>query len=125
MSVPRRRSSERQLDTAESNLPAAARALQTPLRFIKGIEPKRAEQLAGFGLRSVEDLLYQLPFRYEDRRNVKKISEAVVSQNESFSGTVLAAQKKYNPRRRTQLMTAQLADPSGIIGLIWFRARAY
>jgi ATP-dependent DNA helicase RecG len=125
MSVPRRRSSERQIDKADSKLPAAAGALQTPLRFIKGIGPKRAEQLAGFGLRTVEDLLYHLPFRYEDRRTVKKISEAVIGQNESFSGTVLGVQKKYNPRRRTQLMTAQLADASGIIGLIWFHAPAY
>src|SRR3954451_4170261 len=106
MSLRRRCSSERPSEEAESNLPAGARALQTRLRFIKGIGPKRAEQLAAFGLRTVEDLLYHLPFRYEDRRNVKTIREAVVGQTESFRGTLLAVQKKYNPRRRAQLMTA-------------------
>ena len=125
MSVRSGCSSERPSEKAESNSSAGTRALQTSLRFIKGIGPKRAEQLAAFGLRTVEDLLYHLPFRYEDRRNVKTIREAVLGQSGSFRGTLLAVQKKYNPRRRAQLMTAQLADTSGILGLIWFNAPDY
>jgi RecG-like helicase len=48
------------------------RVLQTPLRFLKGVGPKRAEELEKFGLKSVEDLLYHLPFRYDDRRKLRK-----------------------------------------------------
>ena len=54
------------------------RVLQTPLRFLKGVGPKRADELEKFGLQSVEDLLYHLPFRYEDRRQIKKISDATI-----------------------------------------------
>ncbi len=49
--------------------------LQTEIQFLKGIGPRVAETLAGKGIRTVEDLLYYLPFRYEDRINPRSIEE--------------------------------------------------
>ena len=49
--------------------------LSTPVQYVKGIGPKLAEVLAGKGLRTVEDLLHYLPFRYEDRLNPRGIAE--------------------------------------------------
>jgi ATP-dependent DNA helicase RecG len=101
------------------------RALQTPLRFLKGIGPKRGEQLEKFGLKTVDDLLYHVPFRYEDRRQIKKIRDAVAGSQESFAGTLIQLQKKYIPRRRSLLLSGLLADESGTINLIWYRAPSY
>jgi ATP-dependent DNA helicase RecG len=39
--------------------------------YVKGVGPARAEILDGKGLRTVEDLLFYPPFRYEDRSNIK------------------------------------------------------
>jgi ATP-dependent DNA helicase RecG len=105
--------------------PSTNAGLQTPLRYLPGIGPKRAEQLAGIGLLTVEDLLYHLPFRYEDRRRIKKIAVAVVGREESFAGRLVALQKRFNPRRRVQMLTGRLADDSGVIGLVWYRAPAF
>ncbi|HXK27393.1 MAG TPA: ATP-dependent DNA helicase RecG [Candidatus Binatia bacterium] len=105
--------------------PSTNAGLQTPLRYLLGIGPKRAEQLAGIGLLTVEDLLYHLPFRYEDRRRIKKIAAAVVGQEESFVGRLVALQKRFNPRRRAQMLTGRLADDSGVIGLVWYRAPGF
>lgn len=49
--------------------------LETPLQFVKGVGPARAEMLEAKGLRTVSDLLAYAPFRYEDRRNVKPIGK--------------------------------------------------
>jgi ATP-dependent DNA helicase RecG len=54
---------------------AAVPELQTEIQFLKGIGPRVAETLAGKGIRTVEDLLYYLPFRYEDRINPRSIEE--------------------------------------------------
>ena len=108
-----------------NNEPSTNAGLQTPLRYLQGIGPKRAEQLAGIGLLTVEDLLYHLPFRYEDRRRVKKIAAAIVGQEESFVGRLVALQKRFNPRRRAQMLTGRLADDSGVMGLIWYRAPGF
>ena len=101
------------------------RILQTPLRFLKGVGPKRAEELEKFGLKSVEDLLYHLPFRYDDRRQIKKVGAATLGSEESFIGELCRLQKKYNPRKRAQLVSASLADDTGVLGLLWYRAPSY
>jgi ATP-dependent DNA helicase RecG len=49
--------------------------LNTPVQFVKGIGPRIAEMLASKGIETVEDLLYYLPFRYEDRLNPRTIAE--------------------------------------------------
>jgi ATP-dependent DNA helicase RecG len=127
MNLPRRRAIKSPPATpgSSSSSQAAAGNLQTPLRFLKGIGPKRAEQLAAFGLQTVEDLLYHLPFRYEDRRHVKNINQAIIGQEETFIGALTGIQKKYNPRRRSQLLSGRLSDQSGAIALVWYRAPSY
>lgn len=101
------------------------RALLTPLRFLKGVGPKRAGQLEGLGLKTVEDLLYHLPFRYEDRRQIKKIHQATIGKEESFVGKLIALEKRYIPRRRRQILVGSLADGTGSLGLVWYHAAPY
>ncbi len=99
--------------------------LQTPLENLKGIGPKRAAQLEKFGLITVENLLYHLPFRYQDRRSIKKLSEATAGMEESFVGQIVALEKKYIPRRRRQLLLATIKDDGGALALVWYRAPGY
>src|SRR5437588_10002644 len=49
--------------------------LHKPIQYVKVIGPRIAEMLAGKGIETVEDLLYYLPFRYEDRLNPRTIAE--------------------------------------------------
>jgi len=101
------------------------RALATPLQFLKGVGPKRAAQLETLGLKTVEDLLYHLPFRYEDRRKIQKIAAASAGQAISVVGRLANLQARYIPRRRSQMLLAMLQDETGTIDLIWYRAPAF
>ena len=101
------------------------RALATPLQFLKGVGPKRAAQLETLGLKTVEDLLYHLPFRYEDRRKIQKIAAASAGQAISVVGRLANLQARYIPRRRGQMLLAMLQDETGTIDLIWYRAPAF
>src|SRR5262245_56293735 len=85
-------------------------ALATPIQFLKSVGPKRAEQLAAAGLGTVEDLLYQLPFRYDDRRQLKKINAAALGREDSFVGQLVDLRSRYLPRRRMQMLSATLRD---------------
>jgi ATP-dependent DNA helicase RecG len=49
--------------------------LSTPVKYVKRVGERVAEALAKRGVETVEDLLYHLPFRYEDRLNPKSIAE--------------------------------------------------
>jgi ATP-dependent DNA helicase RecG len=101
------------------------RALRTPLRFIKGVGPTRAAQLEGLGLKTVEDLLYHLPFRYEDRRRIRKIDQARVGEEATFLGRLVQVDQRYVPKRRGRMLTATLADETGRLGLLWYRVPPY
>ncbi|MGE5217225.1 MAG: ATP-dependent DNA helicase RecG [Chloroflexota bacterium] len=98
------------------------RAVAMPLQFLKGIGPKRAAQLNSFGLQTIEDLLHHLPFRYEDRREIKKIAATAPGQEASFIGRLVALQSRYIPRRHSQMLLGALQDESASIDLVWYRA---
>jgi len=49
--------------------------LSTSVQYVKGIGPRLAEVLAAKGIRTLQDLLHYLPFRYEDRLNPRGIAE--------------------------------------------------
>ena len=53
----------------------AADDLQTPVQYLKGVGPRRAAELAGAGVQTVEDLLLTLPYRYEDRARLTPIRD--------------------------------------------------
>jgi ATP-dependent DNA helicase RecG len=62
----------------------------TELMYLKGVGPRRAEILAKRGLRTFEDLLGYLPFRYEDRIRFSKIHEIVPGQVYTIRAQVLS-----------------------------------
>lgn len=43
---------------------------EKPVTCLKGVGPKKAERLARLGIRSVQDVLFHLPVRYQDRTRV-------------------------------------------------------
>lgn len=96
-------------------------ALVSPLTVIKGVGPRLADRLAKKGLRTVEDLLYFLPLRYEDRSRMKKIRELSPGASEVTSGEVLASGEVYYGRRR--VFEVAVGDGSSILKLKWFHFR--
>ena len=101
------------------------RALETPVRFLKGVGPKRAADLESIGIKTIEDLLYHLPFRYEDRRGINQIRDAALGARQTFIGRLANLKKQFNLRRRAQMLSASLTDQTGALGLFWYRAPAY
>jgi ATP-dependent DNA helicase RecG len=73
-------------------------ALDTPVQFVKGVGPQVAEKLKEKNILVVEDLLYHLPFRYEDRLNPRPLSELVPGEMTSViaevRGTALLRTKR-------------------------------
>ena len=63
-------------------------APETPVQFVKGVGARTAEALASKNILTAEDLLYHLPFRYEDRMNPRALSELQPGEMASVIGEV-------------------------------------
>jgi len=59
--------------------------------YVRGVGPKVAEMLAAKGILTAEDLLYHLPFRYEDRLNPRSLDELVPGETASVIAEVRGA----------------------------------
>jgi len=101
----------------------ARKNLATGVQFIKGIGPKLAELLGKKEIRTVEDALYLLPLRYEDRRELFRISSLRPGLSAVFSGAVLSVDETRTKSGRS-VFEALVQDDSGTILCKWFSANA-
>ena len=62
-----------------------------PITRLKGVGPAAAERLAKLGLHSLEDVLFHLPFRYEDRTRITPIGGLRPETGVVIEGQVMAA----------------------------------
>ena len=95
--------------------------LATSLTYIKGVGPARAAMLEAKGLSTVEDLLAYVPFRYEDRSNVKAVNELAPGEMATVIAEVRSASLSGFKRRNLGLFEASFTDRSrGILVGKWF-----
>jgi len=97
---------------------SSALRLDTPVKFLKGIGERRAEQLERLGIRTARDLLWHLPHRYIDASTVTPLVKAEVGQEVACVGRVVA--KGVVPTRRgLRIFHAVLRDDSGVLECVW------
>ena len=97
--------------------------LDTPIQFIKGVGPKRAEVLHSLGISTIKDLLYYFPRKYVDRTSLSTIGSIQEGDEVNLVGRV----KSVNLRRmkKGNFVTANVADHTGSIRLMLFNAADY
>ncbi len=76
--------------------------LLTPIQYVKGVGPKLAKLFEKKGILTVEDALYFLPRCYEDRSNLKKISELKAGRKETGLGRYCSRELLIIRRRKRE-----------------------
>lgn len=107
--------SVQRLNTGELSL----EKLSLPVQFIKGVGPKISVLLEKKGLRTVEDLLYFVPRRYEDRRTIKDIQSVRFGARETVIGNVVRIDTRFYKKRKVYEVT--IDDGSGVLTAKWFK----
>ncbi len=97
------------------------------IALIEGVGPKRAAILEAAGLLTVSDLLYHLPSRYEDWRELKLIRDLHPGATVTVVGELSLLSERPMPRAfRRRLVTGWLTDSGGDrVRLVWFNLPAY
>mgnify|MGYP001828993719 FL=1 len=92
-----------------------------PVQELRGVGPKLAGKLAEYGVHRVEDLLFHLPLRYQDRTRLTPIGAAVEGYDVVVEGEVRAADIVFGRRRS---LVARLQDGTGTLTLRFFHFSA-
>ena len=98
-------------------MPADGPNLDSPLTVLKGVGPALAGTLERLSLRRVEDLLFLLPLRYEDRTTLHRPGELKPGMRCLTEGEVLLAETVYRGRRN---LLVRIGDGSGQLTLRFF-----
>jgi ATP-dependent DNA helicase RecG len=93
--------------------------LEDSASALTGVGPRLAQALKRAELHIIEDLLFHLPRDYQDRREIKKFTEAVVGEFQVVRGTVRRIDMR-RVRGGKTILKAALCSEDGVISLIWF-----
>lgn len=86
---------------------------------ISGVGNKYKILLEKLGIYTIEDLLWHIPFRYEDRSNFKKISELIANEKAVIIGTVEKLDNVFT-RYGKRFTKGVVSDETGKLDVIWF-----
>ncbi len=94
--------------------------LQTSLQYLKGVGPRRAADLQRVGLRTVEDLLYRFPIRYEDRGTFQTIASLRPGNAASVVGEIVSCGVRPTRRPRFKIFEMLVRDRTGALRAVFF-----
>ena len=90
------------------------------IKDIKGIGPQRAKLFSRLGIQTIQDALYYLPCRYEDRRSLKKIAELIPGCIGTVQGKIVFSNSIRTRMRKFQIFEIAVNDGTGFIKAKWF-----
>lgn len=95
------------------------RDLSIKARYLKGVGPQKMRLLSRLDIDTVEDLLYYIPRRYEDRSKIKRVTEVRPGRFETIKVKVLAF-GDYTTRKGVNIVKVAMGDSTGVIHATWF-----
>ncbi len=90
------------------------------VQYLKGVGPARAKLLENLGVRTVEDLLYLFPRRYEDRSKLTPITQLKPGEWHTIAGEVLAKSGRRTFYNKKHVFEAEIGDDDGRVHCVWF-----
>ena len=95
-------------------------SLKSKIEELHRVGAATSKILGRLELYTVQDLLFYLPFRYDDFSKSLPIADLTVNTNVNIIGTVELIQNKRSARRKMYLTEALLSDETDTIKIIWF-----
>ncbi|MFH1552671.1 MAG: ATP-dependent DNA helicase RecG [Candidatus Omnitrophota bacterium] len=90
-----------------------------PVRYIKGVGPRKADIFGKLGIENVSDLFYYLPRRYEDRSHIVEVKDLEVDHTQAVIGKVLKT-GVFTARTGTRIFEIALGDEKRRVFAVWY-----
>lgn len=95
----------------------SANPASMPITMLKGVGPHVAQKLARLGLYTVQDVLFHLPLRYEDRTRIVPIGSLRPGESAVIEGEIELSQIRFGKRRA---LLSRISDGTGTLTLRFF-----
>lgn len=94
--------------------------LTTSIDKIPRIGPAYQQKLKRLGIKTVQDLLFHFPYRYDDFSKISPISKIKLGETLCIQGKILKIKTTRTWKRRMYLTTALVEDKTGAMKVVWF-----
>ena len=94
--------------------------LSLPIEKLRNVGPRNISRLHKLGIKTVKDLLWHFPVRYEDYSETIQIAQVEPGQKVSIQGEVLKISSRRIFPKRMSVTNAIVSDSSGAIKVVWF-----
>ena len=92
----------------------------SPIHSIPRISPIYQKRLLKLGIKTLRDLFYHFPFRYDDFSNIKKVGELKLNETATVQGKISDIKNTRTWRKRIFVTEAYVQDETGVIKAVWF-----
>ena len=96
--------------------------LRQPVTVLQGVGPKVGEKLAKLGAKTIAELLYLFPRRYDDYTLMKPINKLVYGEQVTIIGTVWETRAR-RTRANQIIVESMISDGTGTVKASWFNQR--
>ncbi len=95
-------------------------SINTEIAKIKGLPPRFLQKIGKLGIKTVRDLLWHFPSRYEDFTTVAKIADLEGNENATIQGAVRHVGIRRTFRKHMVIVEATIEDETGAMNAVWF-----
>ncbi len=98
----------------------ARRLWESPIQFAKGVGPKRTLLLERLGICTIEEALWALPWRYDDRSVITPVAKLVPGAAHCICGVITHAKATRARSRRLSILQVTVQDATGTMHAVFF-----
>jgi len=94
--------------------------LDSKISSVPRVNAKYADALGRLNIRSIRDLLFHFPFRYEDYSERVPIDDLEKDMTATIMGTVISSKLSRTWKKKIMIVEAHIQDESGTVRAVWF-----
>ncbi|MEO0135252.1 MAG: OB-fold nucleic acid binding domain-containing protein, partial [candidate division WOR-3 bacterium] len=93
--------------------------LDSDIQYLKGIGPKKAKLFHKLNVYTIEDLLYHLPYRYWNLKDIKKIKDCKIDEEVTIQGKIILVGERES-KTKGNIIEIILSDGNDYLKCLWF-----
>lgn len=102
------------------NIHSRQLSIESSIQFAKGVGPKRTLLLKRLGIQTIEEAIWTLPWRYDDRSTITPIAKLMLAATVCICGVITRTEASRARSRRLSILDVVVQDVTGTVHAVFF-----